>query len=106
MTKTFHVYQVVDGWAVRKEGTNPKTFSTQQEAIDAAKKRVKDSSAGQFVVHGIKGEVRQRGSRGMTPVMNPPKRSRLGAKRIKVAVGKVVLDRLMSDASSDHSSKK
>jgi hypothetical protein len=103
-TKTFHVYRSDGAWTVKKEGKSAKSFSTQRQAIDAARKTIKREGAGQFVVHGPNGEIRKRESYGMTRIQAPRKKSRI-ARQIALAVGKVVLDRVRSDSHppSEHS---
>jgi hypothetical protein len=96
MTKTFHVYRSNGGWVVQKEGKRANMFRTQREAVEAARQIVKDSAAGQLVIHGSDGQVRDHETYGMTRIQDPPKKSRL-AKRIQRAVGKVALERVQSD---------
>lgn len=105
--KTVHVYRSNGTWAVKKEGKSAKIFPTQREAVDAAKESVKSERAGQFVVHGKDGEIREYGTHGMTRIQAPPKKSRM-ATRIARAVGKVALARVQSDSSPlrEHSPKK
>jgi hypothetical protein len=94
--KTVHVYRSDGAWQVKKEGKSAKIFSTQRKAVDAAKKSVKKERAGQFVVHGRNGQIREYGTYRMTRIQDPPKKSRL-AGRIARAVGKVALERVQSD---------
>ena len=105
--KTVHVYRSDGAWTVKKEGKSAKTFPTQRKAVDAAKKSVKRDRAGQFVVHGRNGEIREHGTRGMPPIQDPPKKSRM-AGRIARAVGKLSLARVQSAPNhlSEHSAKK
>jgi hypothetical protein len=105
--KTVHVYRSDGAWTVKKEGKSAKVFSTQRKAVEAAKKSVKKERAGQFVVHGRNGQVREYGTYRMTRIQDPPKKSRLAA-RIARAVGKVALERVQSDSipSSEHPAKK
>jgi hypothetical protein len=98
MAKTFHIYPSNGGWAVKKEGKREETFSTQREAVTAAREIVKNQSAGQLVIHGRDGRIRDHETYGMTTIQDPPKKSRL-AKRIGRAVGIVALKRVQS---SDH----
>jgi hypothetical protein len=97
--KTVHVYRSDEGWQVKKEGKSAKIFSTQQQAVEDAKKSVKKERAGQFVVHGRNGQIREYGTYRMTRIQDPPKKSRL-AGRIARAVGKVSLERVQSDSSA------
>src|SRR5437660_1946946 len=96
--KTVHVY--------RSDGS-ARTFSTQREAVDAARASVKSERSGQFAVHGKNGEIREYETHGMIRIQDPPKKSRM-AGRIGRAVGKVVLERVQSDSipPSEHSAKK
>jgi hypothetical protein len=105
--KTVHVYRSDGAWAVKKEGKSAKIFSTQRDAVDAAKESVRCERAGQFVVHGINGQIREYETHGMTRIQDPPKKSRM-AGRIGRAVGKVALERVQADPSppSEHSAKK
>src|SRR3954453_12720695 len=96
MAKTVHVYPSDGEWAVKKEGVHGKTYATQREAIQAARETVRSASTGQVVVHGKNGQISDRESYGMTPIQEPPKKSRL-AKRIGRAVGKVALQRVQGD---------
>ena len=95
--KTIHVYRSDGEWAVKREGTSARTFSTQRQAVDAARESVKKNPAGQFVVHGKRGQIKEYGMHGMTRIQDPAKRSRI-AGRIGRAVGKVVLERVRADA--------
>jgi hypothetical protein len=99
--KTIHVYPADGVWATKKEGESAKTFSTQQKAVDAAKQTVKNERAGQFVVHGKRGEIREYETHGMTRIQDPPKKSRM-AGRIARAVGTLALERVQSDSSPSH----
>jgi hypothetical protein len=107
VAKTVHVYRFDGAWTVKKVGKSAKSFSTQREAVDAAKKSVKKERAGQFVVHGRNGQIREYGTYRMTRIQDPPKKSRI-AGRIGRAVGKMALERVQSGPSpqSDHSPKK
>jgi len=107
MTKTFHVYPSNGGWAVQKEGRRATTFPTQREAVEAARQIVRDNTAGQLVIHGRDGRIREHETYGMTQIQDPPKKSRM-ARRIGRAVGRVALERMQSDPLPPraHSSKK
>ena len=107
MTRTFHVYPADGGWVVQKEGKSAETFPTQRKAVEAARRIVKDKTAGQLVIHGRDGRIREHETHGMTRIQDPPKKSRL-AKRIGRAVGRVALKRVQSDPylPRDHSSKR
>lgn len=74
-SKNLHVIPRADKWAVVNEGNSraSSVFDTQTEAIDAARKLAKDS-AGQLVVHGRNGRIRERDHYGRDPF--PPKEPR------------------------------
>jgi hypothetical protein len=103
---------------LQKEGKSAETFPTQREAVEAARQIVKDKTAGQLVIHGRDGRIREHETYGMIRIQDPPKKSRL-AKRIGRAVGTVALRRVQSVGTvalkrvqsdphplHDHSSKK
>jgi hypothetical protein len=83
-------------WAVKGEGDQPKTYRTQREAITAGMNFVRSKTAGQLVIHGRNGQIRQHETYKMTPIKDPPKKSR-SAKRIRTAVGNLALQRVQSD---------
>jgi hypothetical protein len=98
--KTYHVYRSDGTWTLKKEGIEAETYRTQNEAIKAARmiaKRANDG--GQLVIHAKDGRIREHETYGMTPILDPPKKSRL-AKRIGRAVGRVALKRVQSDSHS------
>ncbi|MDX6464399.1 MAG: hypothetical protein QOE55_8096 [Acidobacteriaceae bacterium] len=64
--KTVHVYPSEGTWEVKREGKSGKVYTTQREAVEAARKTVKNSQAGQFVVHSKDGHITERGSYKMT----------------------------------------
>ena len=105
--KTIHVYPSEGTWAVKREGRSARTFSTQREAVDAARKSFENERAGQFVVYGKSGQIREYEVHGMIRIQDPPKKSRM-AGRIGQAVGKVVLERVQSSnhPPREHASKK
>lgn len=69
-------------------------YSTQKEAIDAARDMVQHSSSGQIVVHGRDGLMHWRDVHGLPVVQKPPRKSDLGTKAIKKAVSTVIRERL------------
>jgi hypothetical protein len=103
--KTVHVYPSEGTWEVKREGKSGKVYTTQREAVEAARKTVKNSQAGQFVVHSKDGHITERRSYKMTPVQDPPKKSSR-ADEIARAVGKVALKRIQSDPPRDRSYKR
>ena len=97
-SRTVHVFSSDGAWEVKREGAKGHVYPTQREAIAAALHSIRSRSAGQLVIHGRNGQIRERHTYGMTPIQDPPRRSR-AAKRIGLAVGKVALKRVQSDAS-------
>ena len=83
-------------WSVSKRGTQRTSavFPTQKEAIDAARRIVQRSSAGQIVVHRRDGSIRWRDVHGLPAVQRPPRKSGLGTKAIEKAVSTVIRERL------------
>src|SRR6266487_935330 len=102
--KTVHVFRSDGSWLVKREGKSGKIFVTQREAIDAARKSVKRDSAGQFVVHGKNGQIKEHGSHGMTQIQDPPKKSGR-ASDIARAVSQVVLKRVQSQNHRERPAK-
>ena len=100
--KTYHVFQSDGAWTVRKEGAVAEMYRTQGEAIKAARATAKKSNGGQLVIHARDGRIREHETYGMTPVQDPPRKSRL-AKRIGRAVGKAALKRVQADSHSSSS---
>jgi hypothetical protein len=98
--ETVHVFPKGDSWAVRGEGRRGSVHSTQAEAIAAARGMMKDGLSGQFVVLGQSGRIVKSETYRLPKVKTPPRKSRLGKKKIEEAVGGVVLDRLNSSAPS------
>src|SRR5437588_3407983 len=93
MTRTFHVYPSDGVSVVQKEGNSAETFPTQRQAVEAARKIVRNKTAGQLVIHGRDGQIREYETYRMTRIQDPPKKSRL-AKRIRRACnGPHFLDR-------------
>jgi hypothetical protein len=84
---------------VKKEGTVAEIYRTQREAIKAARTIAQKADGSQLVIHGRDGRIRDHETYGMTPIQDPPKKSRL-AKRIGRAVGRVALKRVQSDPRS------
>ncbi len=101
--KTVHVFPSDGTWVVKKEGKSGKIFVTQGEAVQAARKSVK-KKAGQFVVHGTDGQIKDHGAYRMTPVQDPPRKSRR-AGDIERAVGEISLRRVQADAIRERSPK-
>ena len=98
--KTAHVIPKNGGWAVRKEGSANRgagVYSTQKEAIEAAREIVQRTSAGQVVIHHRDGSIRTRDIHGLPDVQQPPRKSNLGSKAIERAVSTVIRERLSGD---------
>jgi hypothetical protein len=96
--KTVHVIPSDGSWAVRSEGRRSTVHSTQAEAITAARQMMKNGPSGQFVVLERSGRIVKSETYRLPKVRTPPRKSRLGKKKIEEAVGSVVLDRLNSDS--------
>ena len=107
MSKTVHVFASGGEWALKGEGGQPKTFRTQREAISAGLTLLRTKTAGQLVIHGRNGQIRQHETYKMTPIQDPPKKSR-SAKRISSAVGRLALQRVKADGQTPraHAPKK
>lgn len=103
--KTFHVYLSDKGWVVQKEGASGKQFSTQRQAIEAAREIARSQTSSQVVVHGQNGQIREHTTYGMPPIQDPPKKSS-AAKRIERAVGAVALERVKATSTSAPAPKK
>src|SRR5437763_8616135 len=74
-SKNLHVIPRANKWAVIAEGDSKvsKTFATQTEAIEEARKIAKDSG-GQLVIPGRTGRIRERDSYSRDPF--PPREPR------------------------------
>jgi len=95
-SRTIHVILQNGQWAVKKDDSaKGRTYSTQKEAIGAARKIVRGMSAGQIVVHGRDGSIRIRENRGLPAIQKSPVKSTLGRKAIERAVSTVILERLL-----------
>jgi hypothetical protein len=94
--KTIHVFASDGAWELKREGDRGKVFPTQREAIAAGMESIRSKTSGQLVIHGRNGQIRQSDTYKMTPIQDPPKRSS-AAKKIRSAVGKVALRRILSD---------
>jgi hypothetical protein len=109
--KTTHIIPREHGWAVKREGSDvlvakngnqsavkkpraERVYTSQKQAIDAARRIAERSSASQIVVHGRDGSIRWREVHGLPAVQKPPQKSDLGTKAIERAVFAVIRDRL------------
>lgn len=90
-TKAIGQFKALTG---RREPHLYGVFPTQQQAIDAARKLVLRSSAGQIVVHGRDGSMRWQDVHGLPLVQTPPRKSAIGTKLIEKAVSGVIRKRL------------
>ncbi len=98
--KTTHVIPQNGGWAVKKEGSANRSssmYSTQKEAIEAAREIVQRTAAGQVVIHHLDGSIRTRDKHGLPEVQQPPRKSKLGSKAIERAVSTVIRERLLGE---------
>jgi hypothetical protein len=98
--KTTYVIPKNGGWAVTREGAakrNRRVYSTQKEAVNAARDIVQRQSAGQVVILGLNGSIRVRDSHGLPPIQRAPSKSKLGRKAIKKAISTVIRERLLSE---------
>ena len=116
--KTTHIFPTEDGWVVKKEreGVPPAragastrvspsnasagiatiVYSTQREAVEAARKIANRSTSGQIVIHSRGGSLRWRDIRGLPAVRKTPVKSSLGTKAIERAVSMVLRRRIES----------
>jgi hypothetical protein len=95
-TNTTHIVPEDGGWIIKKEGVKPDggLYSTQKEAISAAREKTKVETKGQIVVHGRNGSFRSLETWGLPIIQRPPGKATLDAKAIKRAVSRVIRDRL------------
>lgn len=98
MPKTVHVIPRNGQWAVKRDsGTPTRVFSTQREAIESAKTMARNDGAGQLVVHGRNGQIREHDTYGMPPIQDPPGKK---SAKIEKAVAKITRDRLSAEPLS------
>ena len=73
--KNLHVIPYAKKWALIKEGDSKvgSTFDTQIEAIEEARKLAKET-AGELIIHGRTGRIRERDSYNSDPL--PPREPR------------------------------
>lgn len=97
MPKTVHVIPKDGQWAVKREAGAPvRLFSTQRDAIKTAKVMVRQKNAGQVVVHGRDGQIKEHDTYGMPPIQEPPGK-KSAKKRIERAVAKMTRERLLAE---------
>jgi Uncharacterized protein conserved in bacteria (DUF2188) len=93
--KTLHVLPEKDGrWSVQKIGRKSSVFSTQGEAIKAARKIALQGREAQVVAYEPSGKLHTITVRGLPAVQKPPTKSRVGNVAIARAVSKLVRKRL------------
>lgn len=93
--KTLHVLPEKDGkWSVQKIGKRSSVYSTQAEAIKAAKALARDRSEAQVVAYEPGGKLHTVIVRGLPAVQKPPTKSRIGNIVISSAVSRLVRKRL------------
>ena len=92
MSQTINVYRAERGWAVKRVGGKvSQVFSTQREAIKAARLISRKAAPSQMVVLGKDGRIKDYVTHGLPRVQDPPgKRST----KIEKAVGRMALERL------------
>ena len=124
--QTTHIIPIGDGWVVKKEradvsvrkqgsglamknhagrgrGLSVRTkrvagvYSTQRQAIEAARRLVQRSAASQIVLHTRAGSLRWLDVRGLPLIQTSPVKSKLGTEAIKRAVSAVIRERLERD---------
>jgi len=102
MTKTVHVYPSKGKWSVARNGRSTKSFATQREAVESAVQASKSVEPSRVVVLNKNGRVVDRREFGTVKIQQPPKKKGgVAPKRIRVAVGEVVLDRLRSGVAQN-----
>ena len=92
MRQTIHVYQAEGGWAIKRIGGKmSQVFSTQREAIKAARLISRNAAPSQMVVLGQDGRIIDYVTHGLPRVQYlPGKRST----KIEKAVGRIALKEL------------
>jgi len=91
-SSTYHVMPAKKGWVLRKAGaTDSKTFTTQREAIENARKHV-TSAPGQIVIHNADGNIRDVEFHKLPRIQPPPRISRFKARKIDRALTSMVFD--------------
>ena len=95
-SRTTHVIPKDDGWAVRKEGLarSAIVYSTQKQALEAARRVSRRSATGQIVIHLRDGTMRRRDVRGLPRLRPSAVKSDLGTRNIEKAVSATIRERL------------
>ena len=96
-SKTVHVVPAAGGWAVKSVGRLGSLHDTKGDAIEHARRLARSAPSGQLVIHQRDGRIVGHVTYRLPKVMNPPRKSHLGTRKIEEAVITVVLDRLKSD---------
>lgn len=100
--RTIHVYPSHGQWAVKKEGLKERTFGTQKDAVQAARRSVNGPT--QVTVHGLTGRIVKSNTYHMAVVQDPPRVSD-SRELISNAVGKVTLKRVKAKTLKDKNQK-
>jgi hypothetical protein len=79
---------------IQGEGKKDSVHSTKKDAMGHARHLAKRSDSGQVIVHGLNGQISESVTYGLPKIQDPPRKSRLGRKKIERAVSEVVLGRL------------
>ena len=61
-----HVVPSGDGWALKVDGQQRDTFTTQEEATRQGRQLAEEEN-GELVIHGEGGEIREKASHGADP---------------------------------------
>jgi hypothetical protein len=102
MTKTVHVYPSEGEWSVARDGRSTERFATQREAVESAVKSSKKVKPSRIVVLNKNGQVVDRREFGTVKIQQPPKKKgTIASKKIRAAVGGVILDRLRSGVAQN-----
>lgn len=102
--RTVHVFRSGREWIVRREGGAAQSFATQAEAVAAATRSLRNE-AGQVVVHGREGQVRQQNTYGITRIQDPPKKTSM-ARKIRSVVGRLALKRVQPESDGERPPEK
>lgn len=93
-SRTVHVVPTGEGWAVKRGAGKASVYANKRAAVARARDEAKKLDPGQMVVHKRDGTVSDVAYYGFPKIQQPPRRSRLGKKKIEHAVAKFVLDQL------------
>jgi hypothetical protein len=93
--RTFHVFPSDGAWVVKRNGRSGESFPTRGEAVKAARENAKAEKAGQVVVFGRNGNIKDRWAHGM-PRFDGPFRKSPRARDIARAVAQVIFARVVA----------